>query len=137
MIRADAAGGGPIGIWTNFAVHPTSLGDDNLLFSGDNAATAERHAEAQIADEAGRRGLAPPPERPMVNVWTNSNEGDITSNDGPDNPDGEPLQYVQSGYASANVAGASRGRGHDARLARRRGPDCRATWRSARARPRS
>jgi neutral ceramidase len=105
VIRADAAGGGPIGIWTNFAVHPTSLGDDNLLFSGDNAATAERLAEVQIAQEAGRSGLAPPPNRPMVNVWTNSNEGDITSNDGPDNPDGEPLQYTNSGYAQANVAG--------------------------------
>jgi neutral ceramidase len=106
VIRADALAGGPIGIWTNFAVHPTSLGDDNLLFSGDNPATAERLAEAQIAEEAGRQGLAPPPDRPMVNVWTNSNQGDISPDGGTRNPDGEPLEYEGSGYASANRAGA-------------------------------
>jgi hypothetical protein len=31
---------------------PTSFGDDNLLFSGDNAAFAERTAEADIARAA-------------------------------------------------------------------------------------
>jgi neutral ceramidase len=107
VIRADAASGGPIGIWSNFAIHPTSFGAGNLLFSGDNPATAERLAEQLIADEAGRRGQAPPPDRPMVNVWTNSNEGDISPNGDAENVDGEPLEWSGANdFQKANLAGA-------------------------------
>ena len=51
VVRVDARDGDPIGVWSNFAIHPTSFGDENLLFSGDNAASAER-----IARGGDRRG---------------------------------------------------------------------------------
>ena len=84
-IDPDAEGGprrtpptaGRSAAWSNFAIHPTNFGDGNLLFSGDNAASAERIAEAR--DRAGGRAARPPAAGPrFVNVWTNGNEGDIS-----------------------------------------------------------
>ena len=111
VIRVDTAAGVPIGAWSNFAIHPTSFGDENLLFSGDNVATAERVAERGMADAAANAGKEPPADRPPVNVWTNSNEGDISPNGGADSVDGDPLQYVPNSFASANMAGARVGAG--------------------------
>jgi neutral ceramidase len=101
-IRVDTPGGSPIALWSNFAIHQTSFGGDNLLFSGDNASTAVRVADAAIADQA---GTAP------VTLFTNAAEGDISPNGGPDNPDGEPLQYTPTSAASANLAGRRLGHG--------------------------
>ena len=101
-IRVDTPGGNPIALWSNFAIHQTSFGGDNLLFSGDNAATAVRHADAQIA--AGGDGSP-------VTLFTNASEGDISPNGGPDNPDGEPLQWTPTPAAGANLAGRRLGEG--------------------------
>ena len=90
VVRADAADGEPIGVWSNFAVHPTSFGDSNLLFSGDNVATATRMVEDEIGGTL---------------VWANGAEGDVSPNGSPRAPDGEPLEYVNGSAASANMAG--------------------------------
>lgn len=76
VIRADDVEGRPLGAWSNFAIHPTSFGDSNLLFSGDNASTTERFVEEAIARDGTSRGASP--AHPPVNVWTNSAEGDIS-----------------------------------------------------------
>ena len=110
-VRVDAPDGRPIGLWSNFALHQTSFGEDNLLFSGDNAATAVRLADDEIAKDAAARGVSPDPGRPAVTVWSNSAEGDISPNGGPDNPDGEPLQWVPTPAAGANMAGERVGNG--------------------------
>ena len=104
VIRVDATNGRPLGVWSNFAIHPTSFGDDNLLFSGDNASYAERIVEAEIGKGA-------------VNVFTNSAEGDISPNGNPDGPEKDPLQYVDSSFAGAHMAGRARRARHPARLA--------------------
>ena len=72
MLRVDETGGAPIAVWSNFAVHPTSFGDENAYFSGDNAGAGARLAEEKITKAAKKK-----PVRPVVDVWTNSNEGDI------------------------------------------------------------
>ena len=84
VIRVDEVDGRPIGVWSNFAIHQTSFGDENLLFSGDNAAFTERIVETEIRRRARKRGT--PARRPgtVVNVWTNSNEGDISPDGGTD-----------------------------------------------------
>lgn len=121
VLRVDALDDGrPLGVWSNFAVHPTSFGDDNLLFSGDNAAFAERTAEAEItraAVEAGR------PAGSVVNVWTNGAQGDISPNGDAEADPGpglgggggegapNPLDYVTSSYAKAHLAGRRVGQG--------------------------
>lgn len=101
-IRVDTPDGLPIALWSNFAIHQTSFGGDNLLFSGDNASTAVRLADAAIADQAG----ATP-----VTLFTNAAEGDISPNGGPDNPDGESLQWTPTSAAGANLAGRRLGEG--------------------------
>jgi neutral ceramidase len=103
VIRVDSAGGRPLAVWSNFAIHPTSFGDENLLFSGDNVGFAERVAEEGIARIAGGS--------PPINVWTNSNEGDISPNGSPDELAGEKLQRVPNSFASAHMAGLRVGRG--------------------------
>ncbi len=105
VVRADSRDGRPLAVWSNFAIHPTSFGDENLLFSGDNAASAERIAEAQIAEEAAAAGTPVRPDREVVNVWTNGNQGDISPNGGPDVDGSDPLQYVPNSSASAHMAG--------------------------------
>lgn len=111
VVRVDASDGRPLGVWSNFAVHPTSFGDDNLLLSGDNAASAERVAEAEISQDAGAAGHAPSADRPVVNVWTNATEGDVSPNGGPDKDGADDLQYVPNAFAAANMTGMRTGRG--------------------------
>jgi neutral ceramidase len=107
VIRVDSASGRPIAAWSSFAVHPTSFGDENLLFSGDNVATAERVAERGMAAASNTSS----PDRPPVNIWTNSHEGDVSPDGGPDREGEDPLQYVPNSFASANLAGARVGEG--------------------------
>jgi neutral ceramidase len=99
VIRVDRANGRPLGVWSNFAIHNTSFGDDNLLFSGDNAAFTERIVERALRRAGGRR---------PVNVWSNSAEGDVSPNGGPDlvnDDEKDPLQYVPNSFAGAHMAG--------------------------------
>jgi neutral ceramidase len=105
VVRVDDAGGRPMGVWSNFAIHPTSFGGDNLLFSGDNAGVAERVAASAIADAARASGRPVAAGRPFVNVWTNGNEGDIAPNGDPDRAGGEPAQYAAGGFGGAHLAG--------------------------------
>ena len=102
VLRVDSRDGQPLGVWSNFAIHPTSFGDGNLLFSGDNAGFAERIAERAITE-----GAAVPPrhDRPVVDVWTNSNQGDISPSRPPRLVDGQETQYAQGPYAGAHVPG--------------------------------
>src|SRR3954454_23194586 len=72
VMRVDDAKGRPMALWSNFAVHPTSFGDGNLLFSGDNAGIPARLAEASIARASGRKHAR------VVDVWTNGAQGDIS-----------------------------------------------------------
>jgi neutral ceramidase len=110
VIRVDAGDGSPLGVWSNFAIHPTSFGDDNLLFSGDNAATTERFVEQEVARDGSARGAKP--AHPPVNVWTNANEGDISPNGNPTKdptlPENDPhaaLEYAPNSFGEANLAG--------------------------------
>ena len=98
VVRIDDAGGKPIAVWSNFAVHATSFGDDNLLFSADNPGYTEQIVESTLERKA-------PAGREVVNVWTNGNEGDISPNGGADTVGGEPAQYVSSGFGGAHMAG--------------------------------
>jgi neutral ceramidase len=126
VIRVDETDGRPIGVWSNFAVHETSFGDENLLFSGDNASFTERIVEDEIRADARERGT--PARRPetVVNVWTNSNEGDISPDGGTDKVPAEPgapqpaqdeppkeesLQYSGNSFTSAHMAGMKVARG--------------------------
>ena len=59
VIRVDEPDGRPLGVWSNFAVHNTSFGDGNLLFSADNAGSTERIVERAIR-RAGKRGTGRP-----------------------------------------------------------------------------
>lgn len=107
-IRVDDAKGAPLGVWSNFALHQTSLGEENLMFSGDNAATAERLVEDEMLRDARARGIAPA-TRP-VNVWTNGAEGDVSPDGGTESDPTEPskpLQYASGapGFGGANSAG--------------------------------
>ncbi len=98
VIRVERSDGSPVAAWSNFAIHPTSFGDDNLLFSGDNPGYTERIVEQAIG-------------RGVVNVWTNGNEGDISPNGGADSVGGEAAQYVSGGFGGAHMAGARVARG--------------------------
>ena len=109
-IRVDAADGTPLAVWSNFAIHPTSFGDENLLFSGDNPATTERLVEDEMLRDAAAQGRTPA-ARP-VNVWTNGTEGDVTDDPDPerdpDLPRNDPrsaLQHVVGGFGEANSSG--------------------------------
>lgn len=129
VLRVDAADGSPLGVWSNFAVHQTSFGAGNLLFSGDNAAFTERIVERTVARVSAARGRAPSGE--VVNVWTNGAEGDVSPNGDPDEPGDDvgdpptpetpgagsgpggrdPLQYVTSPFAKAHLTGQRVARG--------------------------
>jgi neutral ceramidase len=108
VVRVDDADGVPMAVWSNFAIHPTSFGDGNLLFSGDNAGVATRLTEQEIqghADRLARRGQSRKAAAPVVNVWTNGAEGD-TSPDGDNRRIGDqPVDYVPSDAAQAHLAG--------------------------------
>jgi neutral ceramidase len=103
VLRVDSRDGHPLGVWSNFAIHPTSFGSGNLLFSGDNAGFAERIAEQRIAASA---PVPPRHDRPVVDVWTNANEGDISPSGAPRTVDGEETEYAHGPYAGAHVPGA-------------------------------
>jgi neutral ceramidase len=115
VVRVDDARGAPLGVWSNFAIHPTSFGDDNLLFSGDNAATTERLVEDELVRDAIAAGR-PPAQRP-VNVWTNGTQGDISPDGGTESDPTEPsaahrqLEISTSSFTSANSAGRKVSRG--------------------------
>jgi neutral ceramidase len=103
VLRVDARDGRPLAVWSNFAIHPTSFGADNLLFSGDNAGAAVREAEAAIAR------LTPGRAAP-VNVWTNGTQGDISPDGEPDRPEGgtgpeDDLEWAPTAAAQAHLAG--------------------------------
>ena len=97
VVRVDDRAGRPMAVWSNFAIHATSFGDGNLLFSGDNPGYTEEIVERTLSARA--KGGE------VVNVWTNGNEGDISPNGGPDRIGGEPAQHVTSSFASAHMAG--------------------------------
>jgi neutral ceramidase len=97
VLRVDDTSGRPLAVWSNFAVHQTSFGDENLLFSGDNASFTERIVE----DELRRRGGV----GDVVNVWTNGAEGDVSPNGGPSAIGGEQAEHVNSSFAGAHLAG--------------------------------
>ncbi len=122
VVRVDTADGRPLGVWSNFAIHETSFGDENLLFSGDNAGFTERIVEDAIERDAASRGA--PPTGEVVNVWTNSAEGDVSPNGDPDLPGDDigdpsigptasasqdtpkdPFQYAPNSYGKAHLAG--------------------------------
>jgi neutral ceramidase len=97
VLRVDDAKGRAMAVWSNFAIHETSFGDDNLLFSGDNAAFTERIVERALAKKADGHDV--------VNVWTNGNEGDISPNGSPSTIGGERAEQVTSSFAGAHLAG--------------------------------
>lgn len=103
VLRLDTLDGRPLAVWSNFAIHPTSFGDENRLFSGDNPGFAERIAETEIARAARRTGgsAADAP----VNVWTNGAEGDVSPAGGPDLIAGREVEYAPSSFAGAHIAG--------------------------------
>lgn len=111
VLRVDAADGRPIAAWSNFAAHPTTLDEGIRLFSGDTAGAAARWAErAMTGDYAARTGRAPVPA--PVEVWTNGAEGDVSSNGGPTAvAPNEPVQYVRSDAASADLGGRRQAEG--------------------------
>src|SRR3954447_26181284 len=100
VLRVDGADGTPLALWSNFAVHPTSFGDGNLLFSGDNAGIAARLAESAISRLSGR-GRAK-----VVDVWTNGAQGDISPAGETATVEGQAIDWTRSDAAGANLAGA-------------------------------
>ena len=115
VIRVDAANGSPMAAWSNFAIHPVSFGDENLLFSGDNAATTERLVEDEMLRDA--RDAGRPPQHRPVNVWTNGAEGDVSPDGGTERDPSETsaarqqLEHSPTSFSGANVAGRKVSRG--------------------------
>jgi neutral ceramidase len=104
VLRVDRADGTPMALWSNFAVHPTSFGDSNLLFSGDNAGVAARLAEQAIERESSRKGRRGKVD--VVDVWANSAQGDISPAGETAFAGGEPIDYTNSDASKAYLAGA-------------------------------
>src|SRR3954452_17331432 len=103
VLRVDRADGTPLALWSNFAVHPTSFGDGNLLFSGDNAGIAARLAEARIAELAKRRKHDHPR---VVDVWTNGAQGDISPAGESGSAGGQDIDWTKTDASKADLAGA-------------------------------
>lgn len=102
VVRVDGSDGRPMALWSNFAIHPTSFGDDNHLLSGDNAGDSARMVEHAIDQEAASHGGRAPG---VVDVWTNAAEGD-TSPDGDNRTIGGQAEfYDPDGAAHAHLAG--------------------------------
>jgi neutral ceramidase len=74
LLRFDALDGRAVGTVNWFAVHPTSMGNDNKLISGDNKGYASYLFEKQ----KGTDYLAPGPA--FVAAFAQSNEGDVSPN---------------------------------------------------------
>ena len=104
VVRVDHADGRPMAVWSNFAIHGTSFGDANHLISGDNMAFSARIAERTIAEETGH---------PVVNVWTNGAEGDVSPNGGNETVAGQERFYSEGGDSAgtAHLAGIRTARG--------------------------
>src|SRR4051812_6777568 len=103
VLRVDGKDGHPIGAWSNFAVHPTSFGDNNHLFSGDGAGVAARLAEQGMAgawSDGGAKHAAQP-----VDVWTNGAQGDISPDGDQSGIDGRAVEWVNTDAAKADLAG--------------------------------
>src|SRR3954449_5987644 len=90
VLRVDRSDGTPLALWSNFAVHPTSFGDGNLLFSGDNAGIAARLAESAITRLSGRKRAK------VVDVWTNGAQGDISPAGETATVDGQAIDWDRS-----------------------------------------
>jgi neutral ceramidase len=102
VLRVDGKDGHPIGAWSNFAVHPTSFGDNNHLFSGDGAGVAARLAEQGMAKawtDSGGKHAQP------VDVWTNGAQGDISPDGDQSAIDGRQVEWVNTDAAKADLAG--------------------------------
>jgi neutral ceramidase len=99
VLRVDDRRGRSLAVWSNFAIHPTSFGADQRLFSGDNAGIAAELVERALREEGD-------PERPPVNVWTNGHQGDVSPDGSPRTLAGEAADHGGGGYPSAHLAGA-------------------------------
>jgi len=102
VVRVDRRDGTPMAVWSNFAIHGTSFGDGNLLFSGDNPGVAERITEQTIARDGARGSRRPA----VVDVWTNGTEGDTAPDGDTHTVQGQAIDYVPSDAAKAYLAGA-------------------------------
>ncbi len=99
----------PIGGWSTFADHGTVTKSTFRFYNADHHASAMRVFEARV------RKLGKVPRRQAVmNVYGNSNEGDMSAG------------LDRNGPAASDYVGPRGGRGDGARVARRRAGSCRA-----------
>lgn len=77
VIRVDRRDGVPLGAWTNFAAHGTIVFADDMRFSGDNQAIAERMIERAIEGRAAAAGIPIPEGHEVVAAYSNGTEGDV------------------------------------------------------------
>ncbi|HYO65767.1 MAG TPA: neutral/alkaline ceramidase [Archangium sp.] len=73
LLRLQGDDGREVGLINWFAVHATSMGNDNLLISGDNKGYA-----AYLFEKL--KGTSYPAQRTFVAAFAQSNEGDVTPN---------------------------------------------------------
>jgi neutral ceramidase len=73
LLRLQASTGAEVGLINWFAVHATSMGNDNLLISGDN----KGYASYLFEKAKGTNYLA---SKTFVAAFAQSNEGDVTPN---------------------------------------------------------
>lgn len=73
VLRVDAADGAPLGMISWFPVHATSMGNDNLLISGDNKGFASYVFERRMEAD-------PSAPRPFVAAFAQSHEADVSPN---------------------------------------------------------
>ena len=73
VLRLQTSTGAEVGMINWFAVHATSMGNDNLLISGDNKGRASQLFEK-------RKGTNYTATNTFVAAFANSNEGDVTPN---------------------------------------------------------
>ncbi|KFA89725.1 neutral/alkaline ceramidase [Archangium violaceum] len=73
LLRLQTDDGGEVGLINWFAVHATSMGNDNLLISGDNKGYASYLFEKL-------KGTNYTAQRTFVAAFAQSNEGDVTPN---------------------------------------------------------
>jgi hypothetical protein len=84
VLRFDDAGGRPIALWINYAVHAVVMGPENMQVTGDLAGATSRFVEQHYAGndrprgDAGPRLRLRPEERngDVVAVWTSGAAGD-------------------------------------------------------------